>query len=200
MFQSFVKTFDIKRFKIVTQIIFILACLFLIVNLTGKAFSRYESRVDVSAEANVAFFVIDQGTYENTISLSGLTPSLDPFYYTFYVANHNTDGKRSNVDMKYKIKFETTTNLPLTYQIIRNESFEGDYTSIISNRTVRQDEYDVFYRVFEDDQEYTFSHNRDEVDTYTLKVIFPESYKNSPDLYQGVIELFSISIDATQVA
>ena len=200
MFQSFVKTFDIKRFKIVTQIIFILACLFLIVNLTGKAFSRYESRVDVSAEANVAFFVIDQGTYENTISLSGLTPSLDPFYYTFYVANHNTDGKRSNVDMKYKIKFETTTNLPLTYEIIRNESFEGDYTSIISNRTVRQDEYDVFYRVFEDDQEYTFSHNRDEVDTYTLKVIFPESYKNSPDLYQGVIELFSISIDATQVA
>lgn len=200
MFQSFVKTFDIKRFKIVTQIIFILACLFLIVNLTGKAFSRYESRVDVSAEANVAFFVIDQGTYENTISLSGLTPSLDPFYYTFYVANHNTDGKRSNVDMKYKIKFETTTNLPLTYEIIRNESFEGDYTSIISNRTVRQDEYDVFYRVFEDDQEYTFSHNRDEVDTYTLKVIFPESYKNSPDLYQGVIELFSIIIDATQVA
>ena len=200
MFQSFVRTFDIKRFKIVTQIIFILACLFLIVNLTGKAFSRYESRVDVSAEASVAFFVIDQGTYENTISLSGLTPSLDPFYYTFYVANHNTDGKRSNVDMKYKIKFETTTNLPLTYEIIRNESFDGDYTSIISNRTVRQDEYDVFYRVFEDDQEYTFSHNRDEVDTYTLKVIFPESYKNSPDLYQGVIELFSIIIDATQVA
>ena len=200
MFQSFVKKFNIKRFKIVTQIIFILACLFLIVNLTGKAFSRYESRVDVSAEASVAFFVIDQGTYENTISLSGLTPSLDPFYYTFYVANHNTDGKRSNVDMKYKIKFETTTNLPLTYEIIRNESFDGDYTSIISNRTVRQDEYDVFYRVFEDDQEYTFSHNRDEVDTYTLKVIFPESYKNSPDLYQGVIELFSIIIDATQVA
>ncbi len=200
MFQSFSQKFDIKRFKIVTQLILILACLFLIVNVVDKAFSRYESRVDVSAEANVAFFVVDQGTYENTISLTGLTPSATPFYYTFYVANYNQNGKRSNVDMEYTIKFETTTNLPLSYEIVRNETFTSGYTNIIEDSSVRQDEYDVFYKVFTNNQKYSFSHKRDEADSYTLKVVFPESYKNSPDLYQGVIELFSIIIDATQVA
>ena len=39
-----------------------------------------------------------------------------------------------------------------------------------------------------------------EVDEYILKVVFPQSYKDYPDLYQGVIELFSIIIDASQVA
>ena len=199
MLQNFSKKFDLKRFKIVTQLIFILACLFLIVNLLGKAYSRYESRVNVSAEANVAFFLIDQGTYENTISLTGLTPSTDPFYYTFNVVNYNESG-RSNVDMTYTIKFEVTTNLPLSYEIIRNESFSSSHTNLIQTTTVRQDEYDVFYKVFSNNNTYTFRHDRNEVDSYTLKVVFPESYKNQPDLYQGVIELFSIIIDATQVA
>jgi hypothetical protein len=38
------------------------------------------------------------------------------------------------------------------------------------------------------------------VDEYTIKVIFPESYKDYPDLYQGGVELFSVIIDAHQVA
>ena len=191
--------FDKKRLKIVTELILIFAFVVIIVNVVGKTYSRYESRVDVSAEANVAFFIVDQGTYENTISLTGLTPSLDPIYYTFYVANYSEDG-RANVDLNYKIRFETTTNLPLTYEIIRNETFEEEHTNIIDSTSVRQDEYDVFYRVFTDDDTYSFTHTSNQADSYVLKVIFPESYKNSPDLYQGVIELFSIIVDAEQVA
>ena len=199
MIQKISDIFDKKRLKIVTELILIFAFVVIIVNVVGKTYSRYESTVDVSAEASVAFFIVDQGTYENTISLSGLTPSLDPIYYTFYVANYNEDG-RTNVDLDYNIRFETTTNLPLTYEIIRNETFEGTHTNIIDTTSVRQDEYDVYYRVFTDNDTYSFTHNSNQADSYVLKVIFPESYKNSPDLYQGVIELFSIIVDAEQVA
>ena len=199
MIKNLFEKFDKKRLKIVTELILILAFLVIIVNIVDRSYARYESTVDVSAEANVAFFVVDQGTYEHTISLTGLPPSLDAFYYDFYVANYNDQG-RANVDLDYKITFETTTNLPLTYEIIRNESFEELHHNIIDDEYDRQDEYDVFYHVFVDDDTYSFTHDSNQVDKYTIKVIFPESKKDKPDFYQGVIELFSIIIDASQVA
>ena len=198
--KKFFDKFDKKRFLFVAQIAFIFLAFAIIVDAFSDTYSRYESNVDLNANANVAFFIIDQGTYENTISLTGLEPRTDPFYFTFYVANYNLENKRSKVDMNYNIKFETTTNLPLTYEIIRNQSFQGSYTNIISSTTTRQDEYDVFYKVLANSQTYNFYHNRNELDIYKLKVIFPESYNNYPNLYQGGVELFSIIIDAEQVA
>ena len=197
---NFFKKFDKARFMLVAKVIFIFVSLAIIVNVFGNTYTRYESNVDLSANANVAFFVIDQGTYEGTIALTGLEPRSEPFYFTFYVANHNTDNKRTNVDLDYKIKFETTTNLPLSYEIVRNQTFNGSYTNIIDSSTTRQDEDGVYYKVFTDNDKYSFTHSSDQIDEYTLKVVFPQSYKDYPDLYQGVVELFSIIIDASQVA
>ncbi len=199
MFKKIVKKFDKNRFILIGKLIFIFAALVVIYNIGTSAYSRYESDADVSANAQVAFFLINQGTYEGSISITGLEPSSEPKYYTFYVKNFDEDG-RSNVDLDYSITFETTTNLPLQYEIIRNETYEDDYTSIISSSTIRQDENDVYYKVFESNQTHRFRHNRNETDQYILKVVFPESYKDYPDLYQGTIELFSIIINASQVA
>lgn len=199
MFKSLFKTFDKSKFILVGKLIFIFAALVLIVNISGITYTRYESNVDVSANANIAFFVVNQGTYENSISITGLTPSVEPKYYRFYVTN-NKNGKRANVDLEYSVRFETTTNLPLQYEIIRNQTYEGNYTNIISSSTVRQDDNDVYYNVFNSTGTRTFLHSRNEIDEYILKVVFPVSYKNSPDLYQGGVELFSIIITASQVA
>ena len=196
--KEFFSKFDKKRFMVVTKFIVLLGGLFLVIKLVGTTYTRYESNVDLNANANVAFFVIDQGTYESSIALSDLVPSNDPIYYTFYVANYKND-KRSKVDMRYNIKFETTTNLPLTYEIIRNETFQGAHTNIIDSTTTRQDTDGVFYRVFTDADTYNFPHTINIVDEYVLKVVFPYSYKDYPDLYQGVVELFSIIINAEQV-
>ena len=197
--KEFFQKFDKKRFIAVTKYIIIFAAIVIIVNVVGRSYTRYESDVDLSANANVAFFVINQGTYESSISISDLLPSPTPVYYTFYVANYK-DGKRTNVDLNYTIKFETTTNLPLQYEVIRNQSFSGTHTNIIESSTVRQDDNDVFYKVFTNDDTYSFSHTVNQVDEYTIKIVFPESYKDYPDLYQGVIELFSVIINASQVA
>ena len=91
---SFFKKFDKKRFLFVGKIIFIFASIAVIVNIFGNTYTRYESNVDLNANANVAFFVIDQGTYENTISLTGLEPRTNPFYFTFYVANYKNNKQR----------------------------------------------------------------------------------------------------------
>ena len=198
---SLLKAFDKKKLFGVMKITFIFAALVIIINIMNNTSARYESEANVSAEANVAFFIVNQGTYEQTISLTGLTPSLDPTYYTFYVSNYDSQGSRANVDIDYTIKFETTTNLPLMYEIVRNEDFDTPgYTNIIESTSLRQDEYDVFYNVFTNDDIYSFRHTRNEIDEYTLKVIFPESNKDYPDKYQGGVELFSVIIDAQQVA
>ncbi len=199
MVKDFLKKFDTQRFIFVGKIIFILFACVMIFNLVDKANSRYESNATISAEASVAFFVVDQGTYEGSISLTGLEPSTNPFYYTFYVQNFDSAGNRTDVNLQYDIKFETTTNLPLTYEIIRNQSFNGTYTNLLTNFTTRQDDNDVFYKTSNNLGTFNFGFANNQVDQYTIKVNFPISYKDHPE-YQGTIEIFSIIINATQVA
>ncbi len=199
MVKNFLERFDTQRFIFVGKIILILLACVIIFNLVDRTNTRYESEANVSAEASVAFFVIDQGTYEGSISLTGLEPSTNPFYYTFYVRNYDENGYRTDVNLTYDIKVETTTNLPLTYEIIRNQSFSGSYTNLLTGFTTRQDDNDVYYKTSNILGTYNFGHASNQVDQYTIKVNFPISYKDYPE-YQGSIELFSIIINATQVA
>lgn len=195
--KKFFTIFDKDKFVFASKIIVLFLFLVAIFNLLDVAYSKYESKANMYADANIAFFIVDTGTYENSISIKGLTPSKEPFIYTINVYNHKNN-KRANVNMQYKIKFETTTNLPLTYQIIRNEKYSADAVNIISSNTLRQDA-DVYYNVFNINNTYNFSHTKDEMDQYTIVVNFPEQYKNNPDDYQGKIELISVIIDAEQV-
>ena len=87
MLSKFFKTFDKKKFLLVSKLIFILVAIVLITNISGKTYTRYESEADISANANVAFFVVEQGLYENHIYIDGLVPSSQPKYYRFYLTN-----------------------------------------------------------------------------------------------------------------
>ena len=199
MVKNFLEKFDTRRFIFMGQIILILFVCVIIYNLVDKTSSRYESEANVSAEASVAFFVVDQGTYEGSISLTGLEPSNQPFYYTFYVRNYDKNGYRTDTNLQYDIRFETTTNLPLTYEIIRNEDFNTTHTNLLTGFTTRQDDNDVYYKTSNILGTYSFTHTSNQVDQYTIKVVYPISYKDQPE-YQGAVELFSIIINATQVA
>ena len=161
---NFLRKIDKKRFISVGKIIFIFVAIVIIVNVMGETYTRYESEVDLSANAATAFFVVDQGTYESSISLTGLVPSTQPLYYKFYVANYDDQDHRTNVDLTYKIKFETTTNLPLQYEIVRNQEFSGNYTNIIQSSTIRQDDNGVYYNVFTNNNTYSFGHSQKELD------------------------------------
>lgn len=191
---KFYEKFDRKRFLLVFKITLILLFLVIIFNLINVAYSRYESSGDTEVSANVAFFVIDAGTYQNSISLSGLVPSNNAYNYSFNVYNYKND-RRTKVKLNYSINFTTTTNLPLSFEIRRN----SETTNIINSDTYIQNSDDMYFRQMLTSNTYELPFNVNQVDTYNLIVNFPLSYQNNPDAYQGLIDTFTITIVAQQV-
>lgn len=199
MIKDFLKLFDKEKFIFVFKIILILGVIVFIFNIMGSSFSKYSSDTNVSANASVALFLTEIGTYEESIALEGLVPRDEPFYYTFYVANYNEE-KRANVTLDYTISFETTTNLPLSYRVVKNETFNTpNYTNIITDSNVIQDSNGVYYNHLNTNASSRFNYYENSIDSYVIEVVFPENYKNNPDAYQGKIELFSVIINASQV-
>lgn len=194
---KFLSKFDKKRLGMALKISMLVLGAFLIINLIDITYSRYQSNANVNVQASVALFLVDQGTYNSSIALSGLEPSNTPYIYTIYVRNYK-DALRTNVDLDYHIKFETTTNLPLTISVYRNEDYSANATNIISSTNYRTDD-DVYYKVFNTTSDYHFHYSTNEQDYYTIVVNYPIAYKNFPDFYQGKIELLSVIITAEQV-
>ena len=198
MIKDFFKLFDKDRFMLVFKIILFLVLIVFIVNIVGTSYSKYSSEINGDADASVAFFINDIGTYEETIALEELVPSPNPFYYTFYVSNYEGDN-RSKVTLDYTISFETTTNLPLSYRVVRNETFSTpNYTNIITSSNIITDSNGVYYNHMNTNVNSRFSHTTNMMDSYVLEVTFPESNKYHPNDYQGKIELFSVIINTTQ--
>lgn len=195
--KKFISNIDKVKFKKVLKLSFCVIAVLLIINIIGVTNSRYSSSATMNAEANIAYFIVEQGTYENSISISGLTPRTDPYLYKINVYNYKGT-QRSNVDLTYTIKFETTTNLPLTYEVIKNEEYSVTATNIITNTSFRQDG-DMYYQVLETNVNGEFSYTANEMDQYTIIIHFPISYKNEPNKYQGKIDLISVIIDTEQV-
>lgn len=195
MIKSITEKFDTQKLFFVGKIIFILATVVVIVNVIGTTYSKYESIADVSANASVAFYVIEQGTVTNNLSLSGLKPG-SVENYQVYVQNYETDGRESDVNLRYTIRVETTTNLPLSYEITRG----SDTTNLLTSFTSRQDDDGVYYKDSNVLGTYVFNYDTPTRDVYNIKVTFPDEYKNYPEYYSGAVELFSIIIYAEQVA
>lgn len=183
---------DKNKFLYFSKFIFIFLLFVGIINLLDISFSRYSSSASGNIDAKIAFFVVDVGTYEQTISLSDLIPSSQEYIYVFNVNNFKGES-RCNVNLDYHIKFETTTNLPLEFKI-----YKGSNTNnIIVNNSIYQDG-DMYFRRLSTNVSSSFTYDSNQTDTYTLVVNFPYEYRNNPDAYQGLIDSFSIIIDAEQ--
>ena len=77
--KTFFDMFDKKRFFSVFKIIFLLLLFILAINSLDITYSRYESGAISNAKAKVAFYVMESGTYEQSISLSDIIPSDDEY-------------------------------------------------------------------------------------------------------------------------
>ena len=196
---KFFRLFDQKKF----MSLFLLTCLFILLlsifTHLDLTLSKYQSGANSTAKAKVAYFVINPGKYQNGIALSGLEPSDTPYTYQIAINNFDTDVNRAQVNLKYTIKFIFTTNLPLTYKVIRNADYTSDSISIMTSDTTSQDASGVYYRTLSNNNEYTMSFKSNVTDTYTLVVNFPKEYSSQPEIYQGLIDSCTIEINAEQV-
>lgn len=189
---NIIKNINKTKFLFFFKYIAILILVVFIINIIGITYSKYSSSAEGNAAANIAFFIVDVGTYENTISLNDLVPSNTDYIYKFNVNNFK-NGKRTNVKLDYSIEFITTTNLPLTYKIYRGENS----SNIITNSEIIKDG-DMYFNKLNTNEVGSFSYEENQTDVYTLVVNFPIENNNKPDEYQGLIDSFMIKINAKQ--
>lgn len=187
---------DKKRFKVVSIITIIFFALIISVNIIGITYTRYESNAVLEATSKVAYFVADTTTINDTITLEGLTPSDTPYTYVINVNNYEDD-KKANVNIKYTIGFQMTTNLPLSYEVLYNEDYSSSRTNIITNEEIIQDG-EMYFKKININREFTLNYNSMQSHKFVLVVNFPKTYENNPE-YAGTIDLITVTIDAEQV-
>ena len=188
---NIIKNINKTKFLFFFKYIAIFLLVVFIINIIEITYSKYSSSANGDAAANIAFFIVDVGTYENTISLNNLEPSNNDYIYKFTVNNFKNN-KRTNVKLDYNFEFVTTTNLPLTYKIYK----EGTNNIITSNEIIQDG--DMYFNKLRTNEAGSFSYEENQTEEYTLVVNFPITYNDKPDEYQGLIDSFMIKINATQ--
>lgn len=189
------KKFGYKlRFVIFSMLFFLLASVgaFSLI----KSFATYFSKADLLLDVQTAMFVIEEGEMSFNIDLDKIIPSDKPYVYTFSVSNFNEDG-RTDVDLEYTLKLQTTTNMPLRYRL-----YEGTYNlekdDIIALREIKQDSDDSWYNLFTIDENYEFTYKENQTNIYYLVIDFEPIYKNVLE-YSEAIENIQVIINSKQI-
>lgn len=176
--------------KLLVNVLFIILMLILI----DRTYSKYATEATSQAEIQAAFYLLNDEYQSSSVKLDALEPRDEKYVYSFSVSN-NKNNQRTETTLEYELKIVTTTNLPLSYQLFKNEDYETG-TNIIINDTILPDEYGTIFRTFTTEKE-TFSHTEDETNIYTLVVKFPKEYNKIE--YQDIIEAITIEIDSKQL-
>lgn len=185
-----------KRLLIVVLGLFLL--IILAIKLFQIAYASYESEAKLNANINKALYILEEGGMDFNIDLNKIEPSDKPYVYKFSISNYKGN-KHSQVDIEYKIDFKTTTNLPLTYKLYRNENYDdAGATDLFDEAKVTQDVDGAWYNTLEGKEKYVLPYTEDKTDIYTLVVHFPKEYKTNTE-YADSIENIEVAIKSNQV-
>lgn len=186
-----------KRFVILVLIMFLL--IVVAIKLLQFAYASYESTAKLNANIDKAIYLLEAEGLSFNIDPDKIVPSNDAYIYKFSVSNFN-ENKHSDIDIEYSIKITTTTNLPLTYEIYRNENYDDENaTNLFQNATIKQDVDGAWYNVLEGEEKYLFPYTEDMTDIYTLVIHFDESHKQNTDAYADNLESIEVEINSNQV-
>lgn len=185
-----------KRFVILA--IFMLLLIILSFFLFQKAYSSYESSAKLNANISKALYVLKDGRTTFNLDSSKIIPSSTPYIYKFSVANF-TDTKASEVDMEYSIKIRTTTNIPLTYELYRNQNYgDSGATNILTVTDTIQDADGAWYNVLSPANSFDFLYTTKTTDIYSLVITFPTTLKTNTN-YADNIDAIEVTITSKQV-
>ena len=110
------------KFNRVSILIILFLLLLIVVPFT---YSKFFSSAKSDAKVDTAFYILKADYYETNICIDDIAPSDDVYTYDFSVLNN--DGKnRVATNMEYTLKIVTTTNLPLSYALYKNEKYNKD--------------------------------------------------------------------------
>ena len=166
--------------------------------LLKQAYSSYQSNVKLNSNIDKAIYLLDTNTMNFNLDSDGIIPSDSPYVYKFSVSNFN-DSDHSDVDLIYDIVLTTTTNLPITYELYRNENYDDEAaTNILTVSKISKDIDGAWYNVFTPSSSFSFNYDKYSTDIYSLVIKFPKNY--SLDLtYVNVIDNIEIAINSKQI-
>ena len=185
------------RFLVFAVALFLI--LFLARYLLGLAFSRYEIRAKINANIDRALYIFEDTQIRFNLEPNGIVPRNEPYVYRFSVSNYN-DSKQSDVDISYNVQVRTTTNLPITVRMYRNEIYYATgATNIFSGGSVaQQDEDDAWYRLYQSIDDYEFYYTDQTTDVYTMVIDFPTTYASNT-VYANYIESIEVILNSEQI-
>ncbi len=184
-----------KRFLLFS--VMLLLALFLAYYLFKGAYASYKSSAKLVTNIDKALYLIDTDKMSFNIDPEQIVPSLKPYTYKFSVSNFNSS-KQGEVSLLYTVKVITTTNLPISIQLYRNENYDDSQaTPLLTGARTVQDEDGSWYNIYDTNNSYTMDYNDKITDIYTLVVNFPKSYSSSTT-YADCIESIEVRIESSQ--
>ena len=174
----------------------LIALLFLSFFLLRAAYARYQVDAKINADIDRALYIIGEEKMSFNIETDGIVPSSTPYTYRFSVSNFNQNNM-SDVDINYSINIRTTTNLPITLELYRNQLPENG-TNIFNSPITKRDADGAWYRVYKTNATYDFYYAARKTDVYTLVINFPLIYANDTT-YSNYLESIEVNIESKQI-
>lgn len=179
-------------------VLFLIFILFVAYYLFRFAYARYEMNSKLVANIDKALYIFDTDQTSFNLDPDGIIPRAEPYVYRFSVSNF-TESKNSDVDISYKVIVRTTTNLPLTIQLYRNElPDDAGAVNLFTGCRDVQDADNAWYHIYESPAEYSLYYANETTDYYTLVIYFPAQYANDTT-YVNSIENIEVTLDSKQM-
>lgn len=171
--------------------------LFLSYYLFKTAYARYEMQARLVTNIDKALYIFEAGEVSFNLEPTGIIPREEAYTYRFSVANFNNTHD-SDVDLTYRIRLRTTTNLPITMQLYRNElPTDNGATNLLGTAVDVQDEDGAWYHVYDINTDYEMLYANETTDYYTLVINFPVSAA-SDTTFANSIENIEITLKSKQ--
>ena len=186
-----------KLRRLYMKLVILVLCLLIIARIFVLVLSKYESISDSYANVDIAFYLLKEDYKTMTVNLAELLPRNNAYVFDFSIGNE--DGiEIADVDLEYELTLRTTTNLPLTYELYMNEEYtDAIATNIIKENNIEKDEQGTYFRTMTTEK-VKLSYKEAVTNLYQLVVYFAVNYNQ--EIYQDVIELLELKVDAKQVA
>ena len=152
----------------------------------------------IVASIDKALYIFDSDEIQFNLNPNKIIPSNDPYVYQFSVSNYNSS-KNSDVDLYYHLSVRTTTNLPITIELYRNEDYTAQgATNIFSAVQDEQDEDGAWYHIYDVNQDFNMYYTNQTTDVYTMVIHFPKIYGND-ETYVNSIENIEVTLESKQI-
>lgn len=187
--------------KILHRLFIIIVLIIIIVigfSFIRRSLSRYQSKSKITATTDIAFWIVDDTYQMESIEFTELYPNDEPFEYKLCTVSNFKDGRRCETLMEYYLVLTTTTNLPLTFEVLK----EGTTNPVYMNEKMITDEDGTIYREITLKQSelsnWRLGITEDITDTFTINITFPKAYNNEA-LLADLIEHAKLEVKANQV-